>query len=159
MQIVQSLRRQRRDGQALVLVALTLSVLATLIIGVNDIALRRHTQTRVQDSLDQAATLAVAQIDVSSLVADAPALLPQEVGDHFRTRLQSELRRVAAAVRPNPATLARQAHVELLPIGGTCHGRVVTAPAVCADLTVTITRVLSAHQVTFTTLAQAAHQP
>ena len=78
---------------------------------------------------------------------------------NVRLRLQSELRRVAASVRPDPATLSRQARVALLPIGGACHGHVVTAPAVCADLTATIVGVLGAPQVTFTTLAQATRQP
>ena len=159
MHIVQPLRHRHSDGQALVLVALTFGVLITLIIGVNEIALRRRTQTRIQDSLDQAAALAVTHVEVTSLVADAPALLPRTVDEQLRTRLQSELWRVAAAVQPDPGTLARQAHVELLPIGGACHGHVVTAPAVCVDLTVTIVGVLGMPQVTFTTLAQSTRRP
>jgi hypothetical protein len=149
----------RADGQALVLVALTLGILVALVIGVNELALRRRTQARVQDSLDQAAALAVAQIDIPSMVEGAPALVPQAVEERFRDRLQSGLRRVAAAVDQEPAALARQAHVTLVAAGGRCHGQAVSAPAVCADLTVTLIGALGTHQVTFTTLAQATHQP
>jgi hypothetical protein len=158
MRIGRHLGCPRADGQALVLVALTLSVLVVLIVGVNAIALRRRTQTRIQDSLDQAAAAAVAQLSAASLVGDAPALLPH-VEARFRAQLQTELRRVAAAVSPDPATLARQAQVTFVAAGGRCHGQLVAAPAVCADLTLTLTGVLGTPQVTFTTLAQATRQP
>jgi hypothetical protein len=147
------------EGQALVLVALTLGVLITLIVGVNEVALRQRTQGRVQDSLDQAAALAVAQLDSASLVRNAPALLPGAVEERFRARLQSGLRRVAAATDTDPATLARQAHVTLVASGGRCHGQLVSAPAVCAELSVTLVGALGTYQVTFTTLAQATHRP
>lgn len=149
----------RADGQALVMVALTLGVLVALAIGINDVALRRRTQARVQDSLDQAAALAVAQLDIQSMVEGAPALLPQAVEERFRTQLQSGLRRVAPATDQDPAALARQAHVTLVAAGGRCHGQAISAPAVCADLTVTLMGALGTHQITLTTLAQATHQP
>jgi hypothetical protein len=147
------------EGQALVLVALTLGVLITLIVGVNEVALRQRTQGRVQDSLDQAAALAVAQLDSASLVRNAPALLPRAVEERFRYRLQSGLRRVAATTTTDPAMLARQAHVILVASGGRCHGQLVSAPAICAELTATLDGVLGTYQVTFTTLAQATYRP
>jgi hypothetical protein len=151
--------RQRTSGQALVLVALTLSVLIALVIGVNDIMLRRRALARVQDSLDQAAALAVTQLEPRSLVANTPALLPRLVEEQFRARLKAELGRVAPPVRPDPATLAREARVQLIAPGGSCHGRAVAAPAVCAELTVSIVTVLGEHRGALTTLAQAARRP
>jgi hypothetical protein len=145
------------DGQALLLVALTLGLLVTLIVGVNEIALRQRTQARIQDSLDQAAAAAVTQLDTTSLVGDAPVLSPAAVEARFRTLLQAGLTRVAAAASPDPATIAHQARAALVVAGGQCHGRPVTAPALCADITVTIVGVLGAPRVTFTTLAQATH--
>jgi hypothetical protein len=135
-----------------------LSVLILLVVGVNEIALRRRTQTRIQDSLDQAAAAAVAQLSTASLIGDAPALLPH-VEERFRAQLQAQLRRVGSAVSPDPATLARQAHVSLVATGGGCHGQLVSAPAICADLAVTVQGVFGTSQVTFTTLAQATRRP
>jgi hypothetical protein len=148
----------RADGQALVLVALTLSALVVLVVGVNEIALRRRTQARIQDSLDQAAAATVAQLSAQSLVSDAPALVPH-VEASFRARLQAQLRRVAVAVSPDPATLAQQAHVSLVAAGDHCRGQLVSAPAICADLTATVPGVFGASQVMFTTLPQATGHP
>ena len=151
--------RRRRDGQALVFVALTLGLLVSLAVGVNEVALQRRTQARLQDSLDQAAAAAVAQLDTASLAADSPGLLPEAAEARFRTMLRSGLARVTAAITPDPMTLAQQAQVQLVPAGGSCGGRAVTAPALCASLTVTIVGVLGAPQVTLTTLAQATRRP
>jgi hypothetical protein len=145
-------------GQALVLVALTLGLLVVLIIGVNEVALRRRTQSRIQNSLDQAAAGAVAQINTMSLVGDAPTL-STHIAESFRFRLQSNLHRVAGMVQPDPQKLAEQAHMTLAAAGDQCHGQLVSAPALCADLTVTLTDVFGTHRVTFTTLAQATRQP
>jgi hypothetical protein len=147
------------EGQALILVALALGLLVTLIVGVNDVALRRRTQARVQDSLDQAAGAAVGRVAPASLVADTPALLSHDAEARFRTVLRAELMRVGAAISPDPSTLAQHAHVTIVTPGGSCHGHPVTGPAICADLHVTLIGVLGAPQVTFATLAQAARRP
>src|SRR5213593_410014 len=97
--------RHHSDGQALVLVALMLGILVTLVVGVNEIALRRRIQARIQDSLDQAAAAAAVQLDTASLITDAPNLMPDVAETRFRTRLRSGLTRVAAAIAPDPATL------------------------------------------------------
>lgn len=149
----------RADGQALVLVALALGILVALIVGVNEIALRRRTQTRVQNSLDLAAATAAEQLDSASLVGDAPVLLPRAATERFEARLETGLRRVASTIRMEPAQLARRAQITLVATGGTCHRRRVTAPAVCAELTVRLTGVFSTPNVTFTTLAQATRRP
>jgi Flp pilus assembly protein TadG len=151
--------RSRTDGQALVLVALVLAVLVTLVVGVNEVAFRRRTHARIQDSLDQAAAAAVVQLDTTSLVADTPRLLREQAEAQFRARLRSGLTRVAAAVTPDPATLAQQAQLTVVAAGEQCDGRSVSAPAVCARLTFTPLSVLGAPQITLTTLAQAARQP
>ena len=151
--------RKRADGQALVLVALSLGLLIMLVVGVNEVALRRRIQSRVQDSLDQAAAAAVTQVAPVSLVNDSPALLPPDVERRFRTVLRAELLRVSATIEPDPATLAQQARLTILAPGGSCYGRAVSAPAICADLAVTLTGVFGRPQIRFTTLAQAARHP
>lgn len=152
-------RAHRADGQALLLVALALGVLIALVVGVNAVVARRRVQANVQRSLDQAAASAVAELSTASLAGGAPALLPSAVETRFRAQLQLNLRRVATAVRPDPATLARQAHIVLLTAGTTCHGQPVSAPSVCAELTVTIPGVLDTPTLTLTTLAQASSRP
>jgi len=149
----------RADGQALVLIALALGILMTLIVGVNEIALRRRTQTRIQNSLDLAAAAAAEQFDSASLVGDAPTLLPRAATEHFEARLETGLRRVASSIRMDPAQLARQAHITLVAAGAMCHRRHVTAPAVCVELTVPLTGIFGMPNVTFTTLAQATRRP
>jgi hypothetical protein len=152
-------RFHRADGQALTFVALTIAILVGLTLGVNEVALRRRTQTRIQDSLDQAAAAAAVELDPASLAANAPGLLSAAAEARFRTMLRTGLSRVASAVESDPATLAQQAHVSIVPAGGQCAGRTVIAPAVCASLTVKITGVLGTPQVTVTTLAQALRGP
>jgi hypothetical protein len=149
---------RRGEGQALIMVALALGVLITLIVGVNDIALRRRTQTRIQNSLDQAVGAAVAQLTPDSLVSGTPSLLPQAATERFHAVLKSGLARVATAIDPDPATVAKRAHVQVLAAGASCHGQIVDAPAVCADLQLTVLSVFGARPLTFTTLAQAASQ-
>ena len=144
----------RSNGQALVLVALTLAVLITLIVGMNEVALRRRTQTRIQDSLDQAAVAAAIELDPASLAANTPDLISAPAEARFRAVLRSGLSRVTSAIDSDPATLAQQAQVSIVPAGGRCAGQPVAAPAVCASLTLRISSVLSVPVLTFTSVAQ-----
>jgi hypothetical protein len=150
--------RHSHAGQALALVALVIAILVSLIVGVNEVALRRQTQSRIQESLDQAAAAAVVQLNPASLVSNRPDLIPDAAEVQFRTALRAGLRRIAFTVTDDPAVLAEQAHVRVIAAGGKCGSRTILAPAICADLTVTIASVLGDRTMTFTTLAQAARQ-
>jgi hypothetical protein len=152
-------RRHHSNGQALVFVALVLGLLVTLVVGVNEIALRRRTVARIQDSLDQAAAAAAVQLDTASLIMDAPKLLPDVAETRFRTMLRSGLTRVAAAITPDPATLAQRARMWVVPGGERCAGRMATSPAICVSLTVSLTGISTSPPITLTTLAQATHRP
>jgi hypothetical protein len=150
--------QHRTRGQALAFVALVLGILVTLVVGVNQIALRRRTLARIQDSLDQAAAAAAVQLDSVSLITDAPKLLPDVAETRFRTLLRSGLTRVAAGMALDPSTLAQQARVWVVPAGERCAGRPATSPAICASLTVALTGISTSPPITLTTLAQATRQ-
>ena len=147
--------RQQTEGQALVFVALTMSVLVLLAIGVNEIQLERRTQARIHTSLDAAAHAALHTQSQTDWIDDTTRFDAHAAEERFRTVLAEGLTRVAAATRPDPATVARQAAFQMVSAGDTCGAQEVTAPGVCASLTITTIRAMREHDLIVTTLAQA----
>ena len=143
------------EGQALVFVALTLSVLVLLAIGVNEIQLERRTQARIHTSLDAAAHAALHTQSQTDWIDDTTRFDAHAAEERFRTVLAEGLTRVDAATHPDPATVARQAHFQLVTPGDTCGTQEVTASGVCASVTITTVRAMGEHQLVVTTLVQA----
>lgn len=141
------------------MVALTLGVLVTLAVGVNDVALRRRTVGRAQQALDLAAADAVSALDTASLVARAPALDRAEAESRLRTALARGLAPIAGGIAERPEDAARAARVAVAPAGGTCLGTSAPRASVCAEVTLTLRGVFGDTVVTFATLAQATERP
>ncbi|NJO82326.1 MAG: hypothetical protein HC828_05600 [Blastochloris sp.] len=147
--------RRQTEGQALVVVALTMRVLVLLAIGVNAIQLERRTQARIHTSLDAAAHAALHTQAQTDWIDDTTMFAAHAAEARFRAVLAEGLTRVAAATHPDPATVARQASFQLVSAGDRCGTQDVTAPGVCASLTITTMRAMGDTELVVTTLAQA----
>jgi hypothetical protein len=150
--------RYRTSGQALVLVALTLGILVTLIVGVNEVSLRRRTMSRIQHSLDSAGLAALHEMDPASLLSDTPQFTSQ-AQETFRTTLTAQLARVASALTEEPVTVANRTSVQLVASGGHCAGQVVQIPTVCAELHATIAGGIGRYPITMTSMTQWQEVP
>lgn len=147
--------QHKHDGQALILVALTMSLLVLLAIGVNQIQLERRSQARINNSLATAAHAAAAQVQSGNLVGDTTSIDQGEAEDLFRTTLEEGLQRVRNAMAPDPATVAAQAQFRLVETGDDCYGQVAQAAGVCASITVTTSSGMNTITKPYTTLAES----
>lgn len=147
--------QHRNEGQALVLVALTLGLLVLLAIGVNQIQLERRSQARINNSLATATHAAAAQVQSGNLVGDSTSIDQGAAEELFRTTLEEGLQRVQNAITPDPATVAAQATFSLVETGDECYGQVAQAPGVCASITVTTTSGMNEITKPYTTLAES----
>lgn len=147
--------RQHNEGQALAYVALTLSVLVLLAIGVNAIQLERRTQARIHTSLDAAAHAALHTQSQTDWIDDTTTFDAHAAEERFRAVLAKGLTRVDSATHPDPATVARQARFQLVAPGAICGTQTVTAPGVCASLTITTIRPMRDNELGVMTLVQA----
>ena len=143
------------EGQALVFVALTLSVLVLLAVGVNAIQLERRTQARIHTSLDAAAHAALHTQAQTDWIDDITMFDAHAAEERFRAVLAEGLTQVDAATHPDPATVAQQASFQMVSAGDTCGTQAVTAPGVCASVTITTVQPLGDNELVVTTLAQA----
>lgn len=132
--------RRAAPGQALVLAAFMLSVLAALAFGTLTVVTHRRVLSRAQLAVDEAALRATAQMNTARLVTGQPGLDVATSRAAFRAALTTGLAAVAPALATSVADVVSRAEIVVVN-GGTCtlisapvRTWTVSGPTVCARI-------------------------
>src|SRR5579859_7206056 len=127
-----------QPGQALVVVALTLGVLISLIVGTNVAVRCLQIRARVQYVLDDALGAAVVESDHTALLHSEVQIVSEPARHLFDLTLTAELARLAAEFALSPPELTGQSKLEIISGQSQCGPAHIHAPALCASLTLVL---------------------
>lgn len=159
--IVRHARHQHAPGQALVLVALVLTLVMMLMLSCMELAARYEQRAQIEDALAQATRSSVQAFDYAAFarggqllreeggasISGCARLTPNSARELACTVFQTNLEGVGGVLETPEQTAAR-VQWTFLPQGGTCsfpNGRpslTFTTPAVCATLAPRMTGLL-----------------